>query len=181
MKRFAYSSLIFVLVGYHSHAQKYKAVESEVTFFSSAPMEDIEAVNSKGAGIINVEKKTFAFAVIIRDFQFEKGLMQQHFNEKYMESDKYPKATFQGKIENFNPDNKDKQEVVADGELTIHGISQQVKIPSVIEWSGDKFKVSSVFNVKLIDYNIERPKLLWENIAEVIEVKVNFLFEPKEE
>src|SRR5690349_8061189 len=83
-------------------SQKYVAEKSQITFFSDAALEDITATNKKASSIFNSANGEIVFSVPISEFQFAKSLMQEHFNEKYMESDKYPKSTFQGKIENYD-------------------------------------------------------------------------------
>src|SRR5688572_26549037 len=93
---------LLILTGQGLFAQKYIAEKSEIVFFSDAPMEDIKATNKKASSIFNTSNNEIVFSVPISEFQFAKSLMQEHFNEKYMESDKYPKSTFQGTIQNFD-------------------------------------------------------------------------------
>lgn len=160
-------------------AQKYKSVESEISFYSEAPVEDISANNKKASSIVDLGEQAFAFAVPIQSFQFRKSLMQKHFNEKYLESDKFPKSTFTGKIEGYQA-GLEKQDVVAAGELTIHGVTKKVELPGTIEISGNGFIIKSNFIVKLEDYDIKIPSVLWQNIAEEIEVTINFSYSPYE-
>jgi polyisoprenoid-binding protein YceI len=170
--------LLFVLCPLISMGQKIVSNKSTVTFFSDAAIEDITATNQKSSGIIDLSKSEFAFAIPIKDFQFAKSLMKEHFNEKYMETEKFPKSTFLGKMENFSND-KEEQEILADGKLTIHGITRDVKIPATIKKSGTGYKVNSKFIVKLEDYGIAIPQLLFQNIAESVEVTVDFNFTPQ--
>lgn len=160
-------------------AQKYNVEKSSVSFFSDAAIEDITAENKKAAGIFNAATGDIVFSIPINEFQFEKSLMQEHFNEKYMQSDKFPKSTFQGKVTGFNPAATGVQEAKANGKLTIHGVTKEVEIPGTIQKQNNKFQFKTKFIVKLVDYNIEIPQLLWQNIAEQVEVTGVFLFKPQ--
>lgn len=162
------------------NAQKYVLEKNEVTFFSDAAIEDISAINNNSLGIIDISSSQFAFSVPIKEFEFEKKLMREHFNEKYMESEKYPKATFQGLIKNLDAKSKTEQQVTAAGKLTIHGVTNEVEITGTLEITPDnKIIIKSTFIIKLVDYQIAIPKLLWQNIAEEVEVKLNFVLKLK--
>ncbi|MDH5381735.1 MAG: YceI family protein [Cyclobacteriaceae bacterium] len=165
-----------VLNPYFGLAQKYKVSESKVIFFSQAALEDITAYNTAAAGIFESSKGEIAFAIPINKFEFEKALMKEHFNEKYMHSDKYPRAMFVGIVSGFDLSIKEKQTVVVKGKLTIHGVSKEVSVTGTFEPQGNTIKMSAKFPAKLVDYKIERPQLLWENIAEEVEITVDFNF-----
>ncbi len=105
--------------------------------------------------------------------------MKEHFNEKYMETEKYPKSTFQGKVSGYDPNATGTQNVSSKGKLTIHGETKEVEIPGTIEKQGEKLLMKSKFIVKLEDYKITIPQLLWQNIAEQVEVTVDFTFKPQ--
>jgi polyisoprenoid-binding protein YceI len=168
--------LIFFTV--HSVAQKLTVEKSKIVFFSDAAIEDITAENKKASGIFNQDNGEIVFSIPISGFKFAKALMQEHFNEKYMESDKFPKATFQGKVERFDK-NSNTQSAKAIGKLTIHGVTKDVEIPGTITKQGNKLQMNAKFMVKLADYNIAIPQLLWQNIAEQVEVTVDFGFKPQ--
>jgi hypothetical protein len=170
--------LIFFLVAFSTYAQKQVTRKSKVTFFSDAAIEDITATATKANGIIDFSKNEFAFAVPIKEFEFEKSLMKEHFNEKYMESEKYPKTTFTGKIIDFNQ-SLDDQQVKAVGKLSIHGVTRDVEIPATIKKNNSGYSVDAKFIVKLEDYKIKIPQLLFQNIAEQVEVTVEFIFAPQ--
>src|SRR5688572_32686855 len=106
---------LFCVMALEGTAQKYVAEKSVITFFSDALIEDISAANSKTASIFNILTGELVFSVPIREFQFEKKLMQEHFNEKYLESDKYPKATFSGKLTNLDAAQSTEQQVKVKG------------------------------------------------------------------
>jgi polyisoprenoid-binding protein YceI len=177
MKKILMISL--VLLSATSLAQKYTTEKTFVSFFSDAAIEDITANNKKASSLFNAETGDIAFSVPIKEFEFAKSLMKEHFNEKYMDTEKYPKATFQGKVTGFNPQASGVQNATAQGKLSIHGVTKDVEIPGTIEKQGDKLLMKSKFVVKLEDYKIEIPQLLWQNIAEQVEVTVDFVYKPQ--
>lgn len=175
-----YLVLLFLVSGVLSAAaQNYTTERSFISFYSHAPIEDIKAENSKAVSLFNSSTGDIAFSVPIKEYQFRKSLMKEHFNEKYMESEKYPKSIFQGKITGFNPSVKGIQQVSTLGKLTIHGVTKEVNIKGTIEKLADKLSMKSSFIVKLEDYNIEVPSLLRNNIAEQVEVTIDFVFKPQ--
>lgn len=151
-----------------------KTTTAEVGFFSSAPVEDIQATSREGISIIKPETGEILFRVYIRSLKFPKALMQEHFNENFMESDLYPTATFSGKINPpLNFKTQGEVSVILSGILDIHGVKQKREIPAVIQINNDKIILKSSFNVACEDHKIKIPKLLWRNIAEVVKVDVN--------
>lgn len=172
-------TIFLLFVASTAVAQKYVTEKSTITFFSEAPLENITAKNSKGNGLISFPSQEFAFSVPIKEFQFAKSLMQEHFNEKYMESEKYPKATFAGKINGFDAKSVQEQKVVAKGKLTIHGVTRDVEIPGTIRKTGDLYAIAAKFPVKLVDHKIKVPEIMWQKIAEQIDVTVEFSMRPQ--
>ena len=169
-------AVLFTLISSVLIAQKYKSEKSVVTFFSRAAIEDIAATNEKSVSIFEASTGEVAFLITISDFQFEKSLMQQHFNEKYMESDKYPKANFKGVISGFDMSTAVDQPVSAEGTLTIHGQSKGIDVPGLLQILNDKIVMKSTFMIELKDYKIKIPQLLWQNIAESVEVNIEFTY-----
>jgi len=161
-------------------AQRFITEQSTVIFFSEATIENITAQNVKAKGLYDVSSGEIAFSIPIRDFVFEKALMQEHFNEKYMETEKFPKATFQGKVSGYAHGTAALQTVHALGKLTIHGVTRDVDIIGTIETEGGKLLMKSKFAVVLADYAVPRPQILWQNIAEQVEVSISFTFKPYE-
>lgn len=146
-----------------------------IKFESEAPMEKIEAVNRRVVSAIDVKSGAIEFSVLIRSFEFEKALMQEHFNEEYMESAKFPKATFKGTITNIDDINfkKDGQyKAKVKGKMTIHGVTKEVNSSAVFTVKSGKISATSSFNVALEDYNIKVPSMMSEKIAEVVDVSV---------
>jgi len=173
------STLLLVIAGWSTQAQKYVAEKSTVSFYSHAVLEDIKADNAKAVSIFNQTTNDIAFSVPIAEFQFAKPLMKEHFKEKYMETEKYPTSTFQGKISGFDFNAKGIQQTKAAGKLTIHGVTRDVEIPGTIEKQGSKLLMKAKFIVKLEDYNITIPQIVWQNIAEQVEVTVDFVYKPQ--
>ncbi|WP_425390754.1 YceI family protein [Ekhidna sp.] len=148
-------------------------------FFSEAPLEDIEATNEKAIGAIDLDKGTVAVSMFIKNFHFEKSLMEEHFNENYLESEKYPKATFKGKIVDFSSYDFSKPGVItakANGELEIHGVKRPIVSDVTFEISENTIGANTFFKVALEDHKIKIPKLVIKNIAEVVDVDVSFNF-----
>lgn len=153
--------------------QLYTSSAVEADFFSSAPLEDIRAVSKEGVSVINSETGEISFRININTFSFKKALMQEHFNEKFMESDKFPTATFRGKIQDYIDLSKDgEHSAVIQGVLEIHGIKKKRKVPASVVVRDGVVNLKSRFQVACRDHNIEIPKLLWKNVAEVVDVQI---------
>ena len=176
MARVSLLCMIIWNICFAAHAQKFTTDKGQIRFFSDATIEDIEATNTVVGSMFNTETSDIVYIVKIRDFVFSKALMREHFNEKYMESEKYPKATFQGKINGFKPDVTGQQKVNAVGKLTIHGVTKDINVPGTVELTGGKLLMKSKFMVRLEDYNIKIPTIVWQNIAEDVEVSIDFTY-----
>lgn len=167
-----------VLVSGNLLAQKFSAERGEISFFSDGVIEDIDAKNTQVGSIIDATTGEVVFIAKIKDFVFPKSLMREHFNEKYMETERFPKATFQGKLTGMKVGTPGAQAVRAVGKLNIHGVTRDIDVPGTFEFSAGKVVTKSKFMVKLEDYNIKIPTLVWQNIAEVVEVRVEFTYKP---
>ncbi len=159
-------------------AQKFTSEKGELSFFSDGAIEDIEARNSMVGSLFNVTTGELVYIAKIKDFIFPKTLMREHFNEKYMETEKFPKSTFQGKLTGFNANASGEQKVRAVGKINIHGITRDIDVPGTLEFAGGKARMKAKFIVKLADFNIKIPTLIWQNIAEEVEVRVEFTYKP---
>lgn len=167
-----------LLVTFLAQAQKFSSDKSYIKFFSNAAIEDITAENTKGSSIFNEATGEIVFSIPIKEFEFDKSLMKDHFNEKYMETEQYPKSTFQGKITGYQSSATGEQKATASGKLTIHGVTQEVTIPGTIENANGQLTLKAKFMVKLADYKIQIPQVLWQKIAEQVEVTVQFTYKP---
>jgi len=170
--------LLLLFVYLSANSQKYSLEKSSVSFFSEAPIENISAQNSKTSSLLNAISGEVVFSIPIKEFKFNKSLMQEHFNEKYMESDKYPKAIFQGKFLNFNLNEKGEQNVRALGKLTMHGVTREIDVQGTVEIGSNQLLARANFLIKLKDYKIKIPQLLWNNIAQEVKVTVEFTYKP---
>lgn len=155
----------------------YVCKNAMVSLYSKAPIEDIDARSNKGTSVLNIATGDVAFSVPIRSFKFDKSLMQDHFNENYMESDKFPQASFKGKL-NSKPDlSKDgSYPVTASGVFEAHGVKQNRSIQGTITVANGAISLSSEFMVACKDHKIDIPRLVFQNIAETIKIKVNAVY-----
>ena len=162
-------SIFLFLICFSANAQQYLAKDGTITFFSNAPVEDISAINNKVSAVYDAKTKALVFQLNITDFIFPKSLMQEHFNENYMESDIFPTSTFVGKVVSH------KNSVVnVEGKLTIHGEANAISVVGNLQVNDNIASISAVkFSVKLKDYKIKIPRIVMYNIAEEIEIKVN--------
>lgn len=160
---------------------RYTTATGLITFFSSAPLEDIEALNPKVAAVFELGTGQLAFSMLMRDFQFKNTLMQEHFNENYAESEKYPRARFTGALVTM-PDEatlrSGPQPVYVQGVLTIHGVKRKVRVPGTLHLRDNDLVVTSKFAVAPADYKIKIPALVRNNIAKSIDVSVIMTCQP---
>ena len=166
--------LICLLLSTQLIAQQYYTNKGKVSFFSEAPIENISAINEDVSAIIDSQTGGFAFRLKIEDFTFPNSLMQEHFNESYLESEKYPLSTFTGVVDNFSDlDLSTKQNFVVNGSLSMHGISKDAQMKATAQMINDELHISSTFDVALDDFDIDIPKIMMYKIAEVIQVVVD--------
>jgi polyisoprenoid-binding protein YceI len=154
-------------------AQSYRGHNGKISFFSQAPLEDITAQSLQFSGALDMATGDVAARVSIRSFKFSKALMQEHFNDNYMESEKFPQATFEGKLlEKLQPRGKlTNQMVEVEGTLTIHGVPKQRRLKLQLKQGSSRSIVASgKFTVTLADHQIKIPQLLFQNIAESVEM-----------
>lgn len=169
-------SLILMLITSVNAQDKYFTRDGVISFFSSTPVEDIKAINSKVTCILDSESGDIEIAILMKAFEFKKALMEEHFNENYVESEIFPKATFKGKINNiteidFSKDGKYKATV--SGSMTIHGITKEITFEGTIEIIEGFVQITSDFNIKPEDYKIEIPSVVRDKIADEMLVSFN--------
>ncbi len=175
--------LLLVLVGISSPAtaQRYFTKGGTIYFNASGPAEAIEATNKTVTCVMDVQTGAVQFAVMMKSFLFEKALMEEHFNENYVESSKFPKAEFKGEITNktaiqFTKDGAYPAHVK--GKLTLHGISKDLEADGFITIKDGKPQISAEFKVNLIDYGVEIPSLVADKVSKEARIKVNCSLEP---
>ena len=182
MKIIAFILITFLSSTLPTYAQSYLTKNGKISFFSKTDIENIDAVNNQVVSVINPQTGSIAFSVLITGFLFKKALMQEHFNENYMESSKYPKATFKGTIADISKINFTKDgsyNVTVTGDLNMHNVTNKITAPAVVMVKAGKISASTSFKIKLDDYKISVPKVVEGNISKTIDIKVDCNYVPK--
>ena len=184
MKSFKSILTIFFLIFYtilNVQSQVYLTNEGKVTFVSDAPLELISASSNNVRGAVNVTDNRFLFIIDNKSFLgFNSPLQQEHFYENYIETEKYESSTFQGKIiEEINMDKAGVQEIRAKGILSIHGIEKERIIDATLEYIDGTLILKCDFKVPLEEHNIRIPNVVYQKLAEIIEVSVQAKLEKK--
>ena len=180
MKEIAFTFIIAIVALSNVQAQKFFTKTGEVSFFSDTAIEDIEAISNSASTVYDAESGRLQWSVLIKSFEFEKALMQEHFNENYMESSKYPKSTFKGKIKDFEKLTLDVDRtyvVEVTGDLTIHGETNAITSEASFNVIDGVIRGASTFTIQLADYNIEIPAVVRDNIAKEIKITINAEYE----
>jgi len=179
MKYISIVLLAWLSIINHAGQDIYICKNAKISLYSSAPIEDIRAVSSNAASVFNAATGELDFSVNIRSFQFEKSLMQEHFNSDYMESDKFPKAIFKGKIaERIDVSRDGTYPVSVSGDLQVHGVTQKRTINGTVEVRNGTVSMSSEFMVKCADHHIEIPAIVFHHIAESLKINVSATYSP---
>jgi len=163
-------------------AQRYFTKNGKISFFSKATLENIQADNNQVMSTLNTQSGELQFSLLNNAFHFEKALMEEHFNDDYMESAKYPRSTFKGTITNINTVNTDKDgdySVTVTGDLVMHGVTKNITAKGTISVKAGKLSAASVFNINLKDYNINLPASVRNNIAESIQLTVSCSYDKR--
>lgn len=166
-------TIMLLAASWMVQAQVLTSRNAKLSFFSEAPIENISAESNSGVSALDLSTKYVYFKVPMRSFVFKKSLMQEHFNENYMESSKYPNAEFNGKI--IDPVDLSKDgtyPVEVQGDLNIHGVTKSYKVKAELKVKGGEISANSSFPVKLADHDIKIPRLVIKNIAEIVQVTV---------
>jgi hypothetical protein len=177
--------LIFILtsVFFSAGAVKYMTKNGYIGFFSHTPMQDIKTDNNQVASVLDISTGDIVFQVLIKSFHFESALMEEHFNENYMESDKIPKSAFKGKITNLAAVNfsvNGSYDVNVEGDLTIHDVTNKISVKGTLEVVNGGINASSKFNIVPEDYKIDIPGLVRDKINKNLEVTVSIKYAPVE-
>ena len=160
---------------------KYFTRTGHVSFYSETPSEKIEAHNYQVTSVLVASTGAMEFVILIKSFEFKNALMQEHFNENYMDSDSFPKASFKGKIKDLSKVNFKKDSIYnieVEGDLTMHGVSKKTTVTGTLEVKKGQILAKANFNVTLKDYNIQIPKMAAKKIAETVQVKVDLIYDP---
>ena len=173
---------ILILLSGALHAQgKFSSKSARISFFSAAPLENIEALNKNVTVLLDSKTGDLQFSLLMKGFEFKKALMQEHFNKNYVESDKFPRSAFKGVVVNNSAIDyavNGSHNVTVKGKLTIHGITKDVETAGKIIVNEGKLQLNSTFNILLADYNISIPKLYRDNISKSIKIMVDGSLSP---
>ena len=174
-------SLAVILSSTNLFGQKVFTKSGEISFISETPIESFTAVNNKAIGILDLDKGTFESAALIRSFIFERALMQEHFNENYMESTKFPKAVLKGNmggVENMTNLEDGEYKITADGSMNIHGVVNKVSFPLTLSVSDGNHRVHGSFSLSPEDYDIKIPGVVSEQISKEMKISIDYKLEP---
>lgn len=169
---------LFISLSITSIGQTYKFSSGEVSFFAEASVEDIAAKSYQVESSFDPSTGKITFEIPIKSFVFKKSLMKQHFNEKYMESDKYPVASFTGIVIGFDATTSSEQNVKASGQITIHGVTKEMDIDGKLTNDSNEIKLSTNFVAQFKEFKIKIPKLFWTSVAEEVEVSMAINYKP---
>ena len=174
MKVFCLILIVVALSSSSLQAQPLVTRNGYIGFFSKTPMEDIKAENNQVVAAIDLQKKSIAFTALLKSFLFRKELMQQHFNENYVESDLYPKTSFSGSFAgDVNLQKEGSYPIQVKGKLTLHGVTREIAVPAVLQVQNGKMVGTSNFQLVPSDFNIKIPTIVRDKIAERIDVRIN--------
>ncbi len=162
-----------------ANAQLFSTRNGFVGFYSETPFENIVAENNQVYAIMDITKKTIAFSMLMKSFVFQKELMQVHFNEDYIESDKFPKASFTGSFtETIDPSKNGNVIVHVSGTMTMHGIAKPFTATASLAINNNTIEGTSNFTINPVDFNIKIPSLVQKKIAQQIDVKIKISLHP---
>lgn len=183
MYKFVLASILITVCTIQLNAQDIWMTRSgTIGFEAGTGIEDVDGVNTEVASLLNIKTGEIAFNVPVKSFHFKRSLMEEHFNENYMETTKFPKASFQGKINDLSKVNFTKDgsySVTVDGELTLHGVTKKVSAPGSIKVSGGKITATSAFSIIMADYNIAIPGVVADKMSKDARIKVTCNYEKK--
>ena len=180
-KKFLVPILLLFFTTIVQAQDKYFTKNAKIDFFSIAPLEDIEGKNKTGSALLDTKTGSLQFSVLMQGFEFDKALMQEHFNENYVESNKFPKAEFKGSIINNGEINYQKHGTYiakVKGSMSFHGVVKDLETTATIKVNDDNLKAESIFNLLLSDYNIKRPAIVKDKISNTIKVTVDAKLDP---
>jgi polyisoprenoid-binding protein YceI len=181
MKKF-FLAAAFIAGTLSTQAQKFFTKNGNISFNSKTAIENIAATSNQVTAVIVPATGDMQFSVLVTTFHFEKALMEEHFNETYMESNKYPKASFKGKIDDISKVNFTKDgtyAITVTGDMTMHNVTKKTTTPGSVTIKAGKISAAAQFIVKLADYKIDVPKVVRNNISETVTIKVACNYDQK--
>lgn len=178
MKIFYFILFTTLFVNQSFSQDKYLTKEGYVSFFSHSLVEDIKADTHQALSIIDTKTGEIAIQLLMKSFFFKKALMQEHFNENYVESNKYPKAKFKGEIINFAELNEEINESEIKGILTVHGEEKEISTLAIVEIKAEEITITGEFTVEVADFDIKIPSVVINNIAKTIKISFELHHKP---
>lgn len=176
MSKFVLLLFLFPFVLVAQKNEQYFTRQGQVTFFSYTSVENIQAINNQSFSIIDVNSGEIAVSILMRAFKFKKSLMHEHFNVSYIESDLYPKATFEGKIINFDSSEEQSQTRIIKGNFTLRGKTKPIEFKVQITKNNNIYSISGDLKVEVKDYDIKIHPLIEPNIAKTIKASFSFQY-----
>ena len=170
--------LCLFLVSSANAQERFLTKKGMISFFSETPIENIEAQNNQVLSIVDATSGKMAIAILMKSFMFKKALMQEHFNENYVESDKYPKATFKGDIIDFETITTSERSIAIKGNLTIHGKTKEITIKALTKKTDAVLEMTGDFFINLTDFDVKIPSVVKNNISEKIKVSFRLYHKP---
>lgn len=175
-------AIVILFFANTSFSQKYYTKTGQINFDATSPSspERIEGINRSATCVVDIKNGNMQFLALMKGFAFERALMEEHFNENYVESSKYPKAEFKGEIKNIDKVDFTKDgsfNVKVKGKLTMHGVSNDVETDAKLVIQGGKIKANANFNVKLSDYNVSIPGLVADKVSKEAKINVSCTLE----
>jgi polyisoprenoid-binding protein YceI len=164
--------------------QRYFTKTGTINFTAGTPLEDIDAVNKSVTSVMDISTSQIEFAVLLKGFEFRRALMQEHFNENYVESEKYPKSTFKGKIIDAGKVDFKKHgtyPVTVKGTLEIHGVKKEIEVKGVIKVANSIISSDATFKIQLEDYGIKISGAVKDKISPTVEIKTDCTYQPLEQ
>jgi polyisoprenoid-binding protein YceI len=171
--------LLFFSLTTGNSQSRYFTKTGLISFSAGTSVEDVEAINKSVTSVFDVTTGQIEFAVLIKGFEFRRGLMQEHFNENYMESEKYPKSVFKGKFEDVSKINFKKDgsyPTVVKGVLDIHNVKKEVEVPGTIKVENGVISSEAAFKVLLEDFGIKIPGAVKDKISPTVEIHASCLY-----
>lgn len=181
MKKILFVYIVFFLslIGVSQPIFKAKDGTTLIHFYSKSPLEDIDAANKGAVIVFNTNTGDIQIRVTIQNFKFKNSLMEEHFNENYLESTKFPNCIFKGKINekvDYTLDGENK--VTITGKMELHGVTKDVTLDGTLKKKGNDIILDSKFKIKVADYNIQVPSLYVKNIAEIVDITLTSTLDP---
>jgi len=176
MKKITLVIIGLLLIQYSFSQKRYFTKTGTVSFRAGTAVEDIDGINKSTTSVFDAGTGQIEFALLVKGFEFNSALMMEHFNENYMESDKYPKSIFKGSISNIDKVNFQKDgtyPVTVKGTLEIHGVKKEIETTGSFKVNGETVSATAEFPVTLEDYKISIPGLVKEKISKTAKIKVN--------